>query len=576
MSKRPSKTKRGESQTSAHRQSHPGQEAIEQGGPGSDGRPSTARPNHSILDLQRTIGNQAVLRRMMAQSEGSEAAPTGSSVLGNYLPLQGSFASLAGTKVQPVAGLASNHQAMAQARDGAIEMDAAMVGAPKGDVQSLLAHETVHLAQQQGKGSPASTQLLETEASHLSANVLAGKPAWPALSGSSATPLKQPPGKAKAPTAEELREIDEAYKAATRPRRIKLDHLIAQFDYLQQLRTLIKERQTLETKRLILDSVNFGNVIQAGVEGGGIDMVNRKPLKIHVMPPLEGLPGELEITARFQVRFIGRTEKDARPDFQKLRNTLEAGMKQVWGQSLGGMPSLVRNYNFTVTPTVEFVAESAPRDPNFWLIQVDPTIKRAFTQALINDGMMSIGPNALDNADTLGHESLHLFGLIDRYRDNLATGHSESIRGTNTGGAGTGARRNDPLDTGKGPILPEDLEFVFAHSEVYDKVIMENLPPYDVALLNHLGRGDVPLVPDLLAKADAEAERAQKAAPPAPAGKAAQRTITDQTDPSKIVVNMIDDLIMKMTVKIDDEKFNSRVLDLPDMAPPPATKTTKP
>lgn len=251
-------------------------------------------------------------------------------------------------------------------------------------------------------------------------------------------------------------------------------------------------------------------------------------------------------------------------------------MQQIWGQNLGSMPSLVRNYNFTVTPTVAFVAENAPRDPNFWLIQVDPTVKRAFTQALVNDGMMSIGPNALDNPDTLGHESLHLFGLIDRYRDNQATGHSESIRGTNTGGAGTGAKRNDPLDTGKGPILPEDLEFVFAHSGVYDKVIMANLPPYDVALLNRMGRGDVPLVPDLLAKADTEAERAQKAAPPAPAGKAAQRAVTDQTDPRKIVVNMINDLVMKTTVKIDDEKFRSRALDLPDMAPPPATKTTKP
>lgn len=576
MSKRPSVTKRGEPQPFAHRQSQPRQEAIAQHGPEPDGQPSAARPNHSILDLQRTIGNQAVLRRMMAQSEAGTTASSGADVLGNHLPLEGSFASLAGTKVQPVAGLASNHQAMAQARDGAIEMDAGMMGAPTGEVQSLLAHETVHLAQQQGEGSPASTRLLETEASHLSASVLAGQPAWPALSGSPATPLKQPPGPAKEPTVEELREIDEAYKAATRPRRIKLDHLIAQLDYLQQLRTLIKERQTLETSRAFLDSVNFGNANQAGFEGAGIDMVNRKPLSIHAMPPQEEFPGELEITAHFQVRFIGRTEADAKADFQKLRKNLETGMQQIWGQSLGSMPSLVRNYNFTVTPTVAFVAESAPRDPNFWLIQVDPTVKRAFTQALVNDGMMSIGPNALDNPDTLGHESLHLFGLIDRYRDNPATGHSESIRGTNTGGAGTGAKRNDPLDTGKGPILHEDLEFVFAHSGVYDNVIMANLPPYDVALLNRMGRGDVPLVPDLLAKADAEAERAQRAAPPAPAGKAAQRTVTDQTDPRKIVVNMINDLVMKTTVKIDDEKFRSRALDLPDMAPPPATKTTKP
>src|SRR5262249_50394609 len=106
---------------------------------------------------------------------------------------------------------------LAQARNGGIELDASMANAPATQVHPLLAHEAVHLAQQRGTGQPASVDLLEAEASHLSRHVLAGQPVWPVLSGPSATPLKQPPSKPKEPTEEELRELDEAWKKAMGP-----------------------------------------------------------------------------------------------------------------------------------------------------------------------------------------------------------------------------------------------------------------------------------------------------------------------------------------------------------------------
>src|SRR5579864_583845 len=114
-------------------------------------RPSPAESweaEHSFLNLQRTMGNQGVARLFRSPAESSEAASGGARSLGEYLPLSGPMAAFAGTNIQPVAGLAGDHQARAQARDGGIEMDAAMSGAPAGEVRALLAHETVHLAQQ--------------------------------------------------------------------------------------------------------------------------------------------------------------------------------------------------------------------------------------------------------------------------------------------------------------------------------------------------------------------------------------------------------------------------------------------
>ena len=152
----------------------------------------TREAEHPALNLQRTMGNQGVAHLFRSRAEGNEAGSAGTRSLGSYLSLHGPMASFAGTSIRPVTGLASNHQALAQARNGGIEIDASLADAPAAQVHSLLAHEAIHLAQQRGAGQPASVNLLEAEASQLSRHVLAGQPVWPVLSGPSATPLKQP------------------------------------------------------------------------------------------------------------------------------------------------------------------------------------------------------------------------------------------------------------------------------------------------------------------------------------------------------------------------------------------------
>lgn len=525
----------------------------------------TPRFRHNFADV--TIHPKTALAQ-----QSNEAASSGRS-LGNYLSLRGPLASLAGTKVRPVTGLVDHHQALAQARNGGIEIDASMAGASAAEMQPLLAHEAIHVAQQKGAGHPGPKNLLEAEAFQLSRQVLAGQPVWPVLSGHSGMPLKQPPNKSNEPTEQELREIDEAWKKAMGPNKIKMDHLKAQLRYLQQLRTLIRDRQTIEGNRLVMDR-NEGNLVQTAAELLILPQVNRKPLSIHIMPPMEEFHGELDFTVHFQARFLGRKKAEAQADFVKLQSNLQQGVQQIWGQTLGNMPALVRNYDFTFTATVVLVDEADARDDNFWLIDVNPATKRAETHAEINGGFMSIAPADINNADTLGHESLHLFGLTDRYRDNLRTKHSESVRGTGdlngpgVPGKGTGVTRNDPLDTGKGPILAEDLDFVFAHSGVYDRVIMAQLDPYDVALFKQLGKGRIVQLPDLLDQSFNQAMNAPAPADPTKPQKLSER---EKSSPQKIIVQKIDALIMQVQADIDQLALKSHMLDLPDMAPPQKT-----
>jgi hypothetical protein len=294
-----------------------------------------------------------------------------------------------------------------------------------------------------------------------------------------------------------------------------------------------------------------------------IDQNDWGPLKIHVMPPHEGDPGELEFGMHFQVQFPGRKLPEPQADFETLRTNLTAGVKKIWGQTLGNMPSLVRNYDFIVSPTASLIDTGVARDPNSFLVVVDPQTTRAWTA----NATVSIAPGDISKADTLGHETLHLMGLADRYRDNPTTKHSESMRGATVGGTGTGATRNDPLDTGKGPILAEDLEFIFAHSGTYDKVIMASLDPYDVALMKQFGRKDIPDIPDLLTKANDESARIQNANPNTGPGKPGQRAVLDQAGPQKIVLKMILTQIQQLDQKIYAE--NVRAQPVP-VTPPPA------
>jgi hypothetical protein len=224
------------------------------------------------------------------------------------------------------------------------------------------------------------------------------------------------------------------------------------------------------------------------MEEAAIGSVNCRALSIHV------LPDQIEFVVRLQVRFAGLTPEQAGQQFPTVRQNLMAGIAQIWSQRLSRLPSLVRGREFEVTPQVELIPADAPRNPDYWLVDVDPAVTRAVTDPF--DGTTRVAPGT-DSA-TLGHESLHLFGLIDRYADNKRTHRSVGFRGTASPTTSSGITRGDPLDIGHGPILPEDLEYLFVQLDVYERAILADMPPNHVALLRQLGWGYAPRLRDLI------------------------------------------------------------------------------
>ena len=80
---------------------------------------------------------------------------------------------------------------------------------------------------------------------------------------------------------------------------------------------------------------------------------------------------------------------------------------------------------------------------------------------------MSIPPSHIANGDVLGHELLHLLGLVDRYT-NLVTVRPDGTRINENAPSRDTPGRRDPLGGEEGPVLREDLAFLFEHLGVYE------------------------------------------------------------------------------------------------------------
>ncbi len=197
-------------------------------------------------------------------------------------------------------------------------------------------------------------------------------------------------------------------------------------------------------------------------------------------------PVTVVVTARaiaFHIRFHVRFEDPAmKGRFAELRSAVQAGIDLIWKKQLEGV---FAGRSFTVVPEFTLIDASAPRDRNFWLITVrkvstgvpvtypgctleqpDPQIPTSVTDPMCDGGVMSIPPAHITKAGVLGHELLHLFGLVDRYllwTDIPKTGKRTStlvpVRET--------PGRGDPLGGDDATILREDLGYLFDKLGVY-------------------------------------------------------------------------------------------------------------
>ena len=75
----------------------------------------------------------------------------------------------------------------------------------------------------------------------------------------------------------------------------------------------------------------------------------------------------------------------------------------------------------------------------------------AVTDSSLDGGVMSLPPIAMTDKETLGHETLHLFGMVDRYA--LITMNGQELE------APLRADESDPLSAGGGKIAEGDVGF---------------------------------------------------------------------------------------------------------------------
>jgi hypothetical protein len=170
--------------------------------------------------------------------------------------------------------------------------------------------------------------------------------------------------------------------------------------------------------------------------------------------------------------------------FGELRTALSAGIDLVWKKNLEGV---FAGRVLRVVPELTSIDAKTPRDNKFWLITVravstgvpvtypgcslpqpDPKIATSVTDPLCDGGVMSIPPAHITEAGVLGHELLHLFGLVDRYLLVTATSTSGPPQFTTLPTRELQGRR-DPLGGQDAPILREDLGFLLDKLGVYQK-----------------------------------------------------------------------------------------------------------
>ena len=213
------------------------------------------------------------------------------------------------------------------------------------------------------------------------------------------------------------------------------------------------------------------------VERGHLAALNQRPLRLDVTDDA------VRFHVRFQVRFEGLTDREASSRFATVRNSLTTGIQTVWNQKLQGEAFAGRS--FELVPEIELVSAKAARNLDDWLVTVRPTdtgpleyegqslgeapagLPTSVTDPTVDGGVMSIPPRHATQPDTLGHETLHLFGLVDRYVSiaEQPKGGGKVVNRNlplrKTGG------RPDPLATEHEPILREDLAYLFEHLGVY-------------------------------------------------------------------------------------------------------------
>jgi hypothetical protein len=356
-----------------------------------------------------------------------------------------------------VAGLAAG---------GAVHLSTEAERLPAAGFAHLVAHEAAHLAQAEAGRVPGARADVELEAHQAADALLAGRAFRPRFHPLPGQPLHDTP-------------YDRMVVERARTRLALLERFQGECITRMARRTQTGAERTrgLEARRQLddtmVDPTGLPGSRQAA-EDANIRRLNRRPLQVSVT----------EAEVRFRVRFHVRFEDPAQAGrLGELVRNLQAGIDLIWNQPLQG--AVLGGRRFVVEPVVTAVSPTAARDQGAWLITVRPRddspvthpgctmeqppagIPTSVTEPLCDGGVMSIPPRHVTLPGVLGHELMHLFGLVDRYSlvtsimpDGTQTHRNDPLR--QTGG------RPDPLAAQNARMLTEDLSYLLDRFGVYE------------------------------------------------------------------------------------------------------------
>ena len=349
-----------------------------------------------------------------------------------------------------------------------------------------LAHELTHVVQQRG-AAPADQPALtddadpaEREADAVAQTIMRG--GSPSVAGISA-PVAQPAVLREPKTTREpLGPYDRMLVEHARRRRALLKQYVADYATRQSRRERsdaeIKDMREKRAQMDIQGSDVFDQAADVPIraqEEQRMGALNTAPLKIEVTDK------QITFRVRLQVRFEN-TKHESK--FAELKNSIQSAIDTTWNQRL--KRGVFGGRDFVVIPEVTPVAASATRDRTAWLITVrssdkakvshpgcaldqpDPdSAPTSVTDPTCDGGVMNLPPAHIARPDIIGHEMMHLFGFIDRYRSVEQPGPDRKMHTRLDPTRATGGRV-DLLASGKAPMLTEDLSLLFDELGVYD------------------------------------------------------------------------------------------------------------
>jgi hypothetical protein len=347
-------------------------------------------------------------------------------------------------------------------QDRAIHFGSGFRSLPKKQLERIVAHESVHVAQSLRGGKPGRIPDIEVEAHELAADLLAGQPVHPRFQAPRDVRLADTPyDKVIVERAKQRLELLKKFVAMWEAREIRRTHTSAERDPL------------LENRKKMDRDIPGPPGLRARMEAENLAALNRRALRIDVNEE------RIVFHVNFEVSFEDEKMESL---FSDLKVNVLRGIEIVWNQKLKG--PLFGGRKLVVEPEFNKVKTGKPRDLRFWLIAVRATddgvvkfpgcqldqpsggVPTSVTDSNCAGGVMSIPPLHVKMPGVLGHEMLHLFGLIDRYAavESKRPGKRsviETFPSRETGG------RRDPLGAEDASILHEDLAFLFDKLGVY-------------------------------------------------------------------------------------------------------------